>query len=216
MQNGGKQLGASFTGAYVPSSGIATEPIEAAGEVRLVSGTEQYVRLQKLSILPEEARPFLNTWWKLPTAGSGEMLSVEVTPDPVMLTAQSESVRLLRDDGIVQRNGEDTYHYAVTVDAEKLETVLAAMNETDEDEPLPEWLNAEQVEGELWIGADDFILREARWLVRETAENPLPRGTLRFSLDDINDAPAVSVPPNAPEFSFDAFGMPPSFLSPTP
>lgn len=169
-----------------------------------------YVLLHTLSVDPEVpalrgAQSMLGKWWKAPRDGSG--LGPSLTPDPQFLRAQAAVVRVQRDMGLERINGRDAYHYAVTLDPEAL---IALMASTAEKKGTP--FNAAQartelqqydVNGELWIDAESFLLHRLRW----TVDSRPPALHIEFGADlrKHNAAAGVVIPSAAEPLDAAAF-----------
>jgi hypothetical protein len=173
-----------------------------------------YVRLDSLLmeegeavLSPELLQNLLGKWWRLPS-DSEQPDTVAVTPDPGLLRAQAEVVRVTENKGVTTIDGAPSYKYAVAVDQEKLVAFLRTAAE-EQGEPFKEAgvreaLASTTIEGELSIDAETFFVRRLLWTITRKGTEEQPGNlalsfTLTFS--NHNKAPEIAPPENAEIFS---------------
>ena len=181
-------------------------------EVVVASQDEVYMNLHSLTVQPPSSivRPDLvgklaSKWWILPK-GDSLPLSSQVTPDPRLLQAQSQVVRVVKDNGLVAVDGHMVYDYMVELDTEKLigyMQKIAGQDPSFDAGALRTSLKDVQGTGELWIDAETFFVQKLSWNIQSY---PLQTGgntSLDFSVTftDHNEAPEIIPPKDAKEFS---------------
>src|SRR3989338_3566831 len=210
LQNGGKQssMVINMKGSF-PEAG-QTYHLDGSMELFVTFKQEIYIKLGALEIDPEH--PLLNaealaafqgTWWKLQ---EDQMMGESVTPDPSLLNAQSEVIRLVEDKGVETLDGRRAYHYRVTIDKEKLVQYLKRVSE-EQGQPFDEagpraWAEQYESGGEIWIDAETFHVLKIQWNIKQSAQGSDPldaKVTIRFS--DFNQAPTITPPTDYQVFS---------------
>lgn len=201
MAQGGQQ--AEFSGA-VDGSLMRDETrhtLHAEGDMITEYQRDVYVVLRALDItpLPEilaGVTGVLGTWWNVGVGDSRpRAIPQQVTPDPLLLRAQAESITVTKDDGLVTVRGRDAYHYAVRIDPDTLQTFVqkavrergSAMGVAAED------VRRYDVRGEVWIDAQTFDLVRLRWDVHDERSGLTVRILAAFT--DHDRAPPI-VPPS--------------------
>ncbi len=197
LGEGGKQL--SFE---VELSGTIHAEQEHALHAKadvIVAGEDVYFRLQSLVVDPphpsihaERAASLIGTWYKLP-ATEGEPVA-EVAPDPGLLRAQAQVIRVSQDRGLVRVGDHDAYSYAVEVDPLKLQQFLQAATNTPGSADLsPLIAMIGGLRGEMLIDETTFFVDRFRWSsVHSSAD--VPRMSLDMTVSKHNRADPV-VPP---------------------
>jgi hypothetical protein len=200
LQDGGGQWDFSTD---VEARSSERDSWKASADVIVVAENEMYVRLQDLRAEDQSSFPLpfqllRGKWVRLPAAGNA--LGSPVTPDPQFLQMQAEVVSVARDRGIVRLDGDRVYHYDTAVDEEKfiafLEQVAASRKEPFDVEETRRMLSSTELIGELWIGADDFLVHRVVWSAKPRTDEGYT-GSLSLTLRDHNAAPPV-VPPENP------------------
>ncbi|MBT5237110.1 hypothetical protein HOL63_01930 [Candidatus Peregrinibacteria bacterium] len=186
--------------------------VDGTLEVIVASEDEVYMNLHSLTTQPPNPilRPDLvgklaSKWWLLP---QGDALPVtgQVTPDPRLLHAQSQVVRIVKDNGIKNMNGASVYHYNVELDKEKLVAYMkqAAEGSAEFDAAaIKESLEDVIATGQLWVDASTYFVHKLQW---DIEGYPLQNGgnlTAKFTVDfsDHNSAPEIIPPADAKVFS---------------
>ena len=210
LQDGGSQtqLNVRFDGSLTEGE----QRYDAKGEVDVIVAWENdvYVFLRSLSVRPEyplfnkkAMERFMGTWWRIPT-GEDQRVSSSMTPDPRLLRAQSEIVRVVKDRGIASINGREAYHYDVAMDLEKLAAFLKRVaderGETFDAAATKEFLSSLHASGELWIDTETFYLHRIVWNIPSSEAGGLS-GQLRADLRDHDAAPPVTPPAQYKTFS---------------
>ncbi len=151
----------------------------------------------------ESLQKLLHHWWKIPQKNAGSM--VPVSPDPGLLRAQSEVVKVTKDLGVFSLDGSDAYHYGVTLDPQKMAAYLQRLSEEnhrplDRDTTLDD-LGAYETKGELWIDAETFFVRKIQWTIRPRSGKSVPYAlTVTAKLSDHNAAKPIEYPSNFSEW----------------
>lgn len=186
--------------------------LDATLEVIVASKNEVFMNLHSLTVQPPNPllRPDLvgklaSKWWILPQDDSLPATS-QVSPDPRLLQAQSQVVNVLKDNGIIEMNGSQVYHYDVELDRQKLLTYLEKASAGDtafDKEQLSRDLNDVTATGELWIDAETFYVHKLQWNIKGYPINTGGNADLNFTVTftDHNNAPDILPPSNAKEFS---------------
>ncbi len=174
---------------------------------------EVYLYLHSLAVDPSVSlfRPdrianFAGQWWLLPppdedTAGG------TVTPDPRLLQAQSEVIRVVRDRGFTTIDGRDAYQYDVEIDPEKLTAFLSELarerGEQPQIEEIRSFTEKLRASGTITIDAEDFTVKHFRWKFEGL---PLPfaasgHASIDVRVRDHNDRLTITPPENVLLFS---------------
>ncbi len=223
VSHGGEQfqLVLSVNGELTDS----TQKSDITGSLEvIVAGKDAvYMKLHSLNVQPSSSlfRPdligqFAGKWWQLP-AGTEMVGQVQVSPDPGMLQAQSQVVQVEKDNGLVQLNGRQVYHYTVVLDKEKLLAYLQKLAQ-DRGETFDLVTSRAQIEqlagqGELWIDAETFNLQRVTWDIASIPMATIGSLNLSFTVDfrNHNSAAPIVLPtdaqPLAPAALFDVPAM---------
>ncbi len=201
LQDGGRtaQFTAQATGSLPFQDGMHL--FSGIGDVVAEWGRETYFRLQAVNadpptpVLPADAlRQALGVWWRVP---SGDP-ATPVGPDPRILNAQADVVKVTRDRGVQRIHGRSAYHYDVTLDPEKLIAFLQRIAEQD-GKPFDRTKTLQDFQGydatgELWVDAVSFYTHQITWDIRP--KDPARGATITLSaeLTDHDAAPAVHAP----------------------
>jgi hypothetical protein len=219
MHQGGKQiqLNIKLAGSTAATDETAVTNVEADVDVIVPSEQEVYVRLGRLVMAPENEmfsaemmEAFLNKWFKMPISEE-QRTSSTLTPDPALLRAQSEVVKVTRERGVEAFGDRQAYHYDVEIDNEKLLTFLRRAAEEQKEEfkeaDVRESLKNLQAEGELWIDAESFFIHKLVWHVTWKDETNAKDYKLDVTLTFLNHnaAPPITPPANAEELSPNLF-----------
>lgn len=194
--------------------------IDATLEVIVASESEVYMNLHSLTVQPPNPilRPDLvgklaSKWWLLPQDDSMPVTG-QVTPDPRLLHAQSQVVRIVKDNGIISMNGSQVYHYDVELDKEKLVSYLQKLAEGDESfdiTEVKESLKSVVATGELWIDAETYYVHKLQWNIEGYPMDTGGETSLDFTVTftDQNNAPDILPPSDAKEFTpYELLGLP--------
>ncbi len=207
LQDGGNAAQFALAADGAIAQGAQTYNGSVAAQVASDRDHEVFFRLDSLELAPENPlltkdaiANLLNQWWKLPQKNAGSM--VPVSPDPGLLRAQSEVVKVIKDRGVFSLDGQDAFHYDVTLDPEKMAAYLQRVSEEkhqplDRDSTLED-LQAYDAKGELWIDAESFFVRKIQWSIRPKSGKATPYAlTVTASLRDHNAAKPVEYPADA-------------------
>jgi len=212
LQQGGRALKVGIDLDAVTESEGTEHSVQAEGTLIVMEADTVYVLLDELQsqpvhpLLPEAARSaLLGAWWELPHRGTMSGDTVPVTPDPGMLQAQVEVVRIVRDRGMATVSGNSVRHLEVEVDTEKLIAFLRqATQEASEpfnEEEIRGEVEAMSIEGELWIDTASFVVRQVSWHIVRSQEGDTAESALDIEctvrLDKHNKAPDIVPPADA-------------------
>lgn len=213
LQDSGKQT--QFTLTLAGSFANEGRSYNANGSMEVIVVWNQELFLFLKDLVVEPAHPLLDRasvelfrgkWWKIPEASQGNA-AITVTPDPRMLEAQAEVVKVDRDRGMMTIDGRSVYHYDVSLDREKLAAYMKRIaeerGETLSVEELQEKLQGLVATGELWIDAETFFVHRLTWNVRKEDPGDDSGFALTFTanLRDFNTAPFITPPKEFETFS---------------
>ncbi|MDD5026598.1 MAG: hypothetical protein PHH13_04485 [Candidatus Peribacteraceae bacterium] len=214
LQDGGRQVSMLIDaqGTLVDTS--VRRSYTANLEMIVAPPDETYVRIHR--IITEPAHPLLDVqvmeqlagrWW-LVSAGSKVGTSVEaVTPDPQLIRAQSQVVRIEKNHGIVTIDDRAVYHFETALDPEKLIAFLTQSaqegGETVDMEGLRSQLADVDAKGELWIDAQTFLIHRIRWEIAHIPVGKDGTASLSFTMDlsKHNEAQPIAIPSDALPYS---------------
>lgn len=213
LQNGGRSMQMATEIKGVLSSEAQTHALHALADAVTEQGTERYVRLRSLTIEPphpsivqESIVTVQGQWWRLAPGLSGGS-ALFMTPDPSLLRAQAEILRVTRDRGIQRIHGKDAYRYDVTVDPVRLLLYLQRVAEQSgqafDRVEAAELLALYDATGELWIDAETFLPHRISWQVSLRAD-ALRVFALTVDLTRHNDADPVRPPADAQDLSVES------------
>lgn len=219
LQNAGDsvQMSVAIDALVAPGGNRGqTFRLRGAGETIVIGKKDLYFRVQSLSTEPDQSlfQPellvlLLDKWWMVPGDLSGQESAVPggtMTPPPTMLRAQAQVVRVLRNRGSVSLDGSAVHHFEVAVDPDKLlaylQEVAATRNETFDRAALSRSIAGLQAQGEMWIDAQTYVLRQVTWNIREfPTEQGMFSASFTVRLSDIDSAPPVTPPADAQPFA---------------
>lgn len=173
----------------------------------VVADGKTYFRVMNFSLTPphpsvkaDQIAALANTWYVLGDEPISD--SIAVTPDPGILRAQSQVIRVTSDRGLERVSGHDSYSYEVEIDRTKLETFLR-LSQTEpksfKGDPLVELLSG--LQGQMLIDASAFFVDRFRWSAGAAPGKVL---SLDMMLTNHNAAEPVSPPANAIPFDVNA------------
>ncbi|MDD5751506.1 MAG: hypothetical protein PHS73_03225 [Candidatus Peribacteraceae bacterium] len=181
-------------------------------DIILLPAQETYLRLNTLRTDPEQnlfhaqlLNLFVGQWWVFPAREgvSAVLAGGTITPSPNLLKAQSQVVRVKRDDGLTILDGRRVYHVLVEADPVKLlaylEQVSRERQEPFDRSAVARTLERLQADGELWVDAETFFLHRVSWDVESLEEEGgmIISGSFTVNLSDHNAAPPVTPPADA-------------------
>lgn len=222
VSHGGEQLQFLFTVNGDVTQGEQKSTLSGTLEVIVAGAQAVYMKLHALNVQPSNDifRPdlvgqFAGKWWILPS-DTQTVGTVNVTPDPKVLQAQSQVVRVVEDDGLRELNGRQVYFYKVELDQQKLlaylETLAQQKGEPFDKASMQETVSHITGEGELWIDAETFQLHKVTWDLKNVPLNTIGHidvsVTVNFS--NHNAAAPITIPTDAEMLSPAALlGVPP-------
>lgn len=197
LANGGKELAfdVRLSGHLADDTG-KKHAVNAQADV-VVTMSDVFFRLRSISISPphpaihmEQASALVGTWYRLPS--SPQASTADVTPDPALLRAQAEVVRVVEDRGLVRVGDHDAYNYAVEADTQKLQHFLEAVDgEAGKESAVALGMMFAGMTGDMLINSETFFVDKFRW--SSTSANSASL-SLDMTLTNHNDAPPI-VPP---------------------
>lgn len=218
LQGGGvqTQLALQLDGE-IRMPGVPASSVQADLDIIVAGRDEVYLRINSVESNPSFPllsspilQEFQGQWWQLRDNGSYQSPS-SVTPDPRLLRAQSEVVRVARDHGIERYDSRNVYRYDVVFDPEKFASFLGEIDRLrGEEQPngagfdplaVTAALLGVGATGQLWIDAETFLLRRIEWDVSvKTGETDFLNVSLQVHLFDHGQAPAITLPDGAKMF----------------
>lgn len=201
MTHGGEQAAFSVDAQGILNRGNDRSEFRWSADV--VRDTDDtYLLVRESSADPPSAAPampdaILGTWWTLPL-DSGNHAVRSLTPDPRFLRAQSEIIIIINDLGLEDVEGRNAYHYAVSIDHDRLVGLMRGLAE-ERGQPFSaenarRALERYDARGELWIDAETFAVRRISWAVVPKDAPTTMRLTLRMDLRNHDAATAVLAP----------------------
>jgi hypothetical protein len=186
-----------------------TEDYVSAGEMIIAGPSDMYVKISSLglpsnTLILEDAivEMIVGTWWALPRENSRSVIS-PVTPDPQLLSLQSEILTFKEDKGLSRLDSGWTYHYAVEADPKKLREFLSTQPQSQKKqfdrEEATDFVNDVQAEGELWIDQSSFLIHRVKWDMFFESKNM--RIMLDISLSDHGSVSLIYPPDDAVELN---------------
>ncbi len=213
LQDGGEQVHLRIITNAELSPGKDSSRVE--GDIELITAplNETFIKIHRIS--GEVDHPLLTSdligrltgqWWRLPAADAGAPRPV-ISPDPQLLRAQSQVVKVISDRGFDNINDRISYHYETAIDPEKLlkylEESVQQQGKEFEREKLQHVIESMDIKGELWIDAETFVLHRIVWSIANIPinENGVASLSFRMDLRDHNDAAPIELPDQAPPIS---------------
>jgi len=138
--------------------------------------------------------------WITVKSNESDMGNSTVSPDPRLLRAQAKVVRVKEELPFTSIDDNDTYHYSVSVDPEKLalylEEVSKEQGEEFDSEMLMEMYNTLIASGEIWIDADTFNVRKIVWNIDSliTQDGTVISGEMDVMFSDFNNVEPILPP----------------------
>lgn len=209
LGQGGKQIQFS-----ADISGVLRDEQEhqfhARIDVTVMGENEVYLRIQQAQVDPPH--PMFNQellaavsskWFRLPSEGT---VGATDTPDPSLLRAQAQVVKVTADKGVSTHMGHDVYSYEVAIDSQKFLNFLKATAEAKKEnfdaeaaEQLLQMLA--NMKGNLLINAESFSVEKFSWSSTSEEESALHL-SLTMELSNYNKAPPITPPQGAVPFDF--------------
>jgi len=211
MQNAGKQLRFSLDASGGRDQAEDSIVIAGALEAIVAGKQEVYINIGSLVLSPEEEliQPetiamIQNQWWKLPSADEFAQDNVAITPNPRLLKAQAEVVKILEDKGMATIDDRESYHYEVEVDKTRLLEYLRKVSEEDGTELDEEKVEIELapliISGELWIDAETYFVRQLEWDIDNMDDEDFGI-SFKVTFSNHNEAGLISPPEEFKVFS---------------
>ncbi|MDD3896591.1 MAG: hypothetical protein PHU04_01950 [Candidatus Peribacteraceae bacterium] len=213
LQDAGQQVHVTVEGSV--AGGTEERPVSGEGKVELITagGSDTFFFLHSLEageeqsfFNPEAVGKIAGTWWRIPAQQPSG--SVPITPDPGLLQAQVEVVKVTREYGIRTLDGAQVFHYDVTMDPELLMTFLRKVaeekGESFDEAEVRKSVERMRMEGELWIDADTYHVRKLEWKIeQDPADDRGAQVTVvfRMNMRDHNKADPITLPERAELFS---------------
>jgi len=215
LQDGGRQVSMLIDAQGTLVDDSIRHAYSANLEMIVAPPDETYVRIHRITTEP--AHPLLDVrvmeqlagrWWLVSAGSRAAGASVEaMTPDPQLIRAQLQVVRVEKNDGITTIDDHSAYHFETALDPEKLIAFLTQSAQegggTVDTASLQSQLADVDAKGELWIDAQTFLIHRIRW---EIAHIPVSEGataSLSFTMDlsRHNEAQPITIPSDALPYS---------------
>jgi hypothetical protein len=145
--------------------GDGEQPLAFSGALTVPGTGEVYFRIDQfdmpgaqelLSECFDDPATALKRWWK---TGSFKRSAVNrQAADALLIQRQLQALRIDKDNGMSKSGETYLYHYEVSIDPDRLDTLLDQTATDDEAPPV-------SGNGELWIDARTFQLTRAVWNV---------------------------------------------------
>lgn len=187
--------------------------VDSTIELLAASPTDVFVRMQSLALTPphsllssEQFQSLIGRWWRVPAAEG--QAPTPVTPDPSLLRAQAETVRVVKDHGVRNVSGGQAYVYDVTLDREKMLLFMQKSAET-RGQPFKEddarsFLESFDATGELQIDAATFVIRRVSWdIVPQSVSDKDFTASITVEFTDHGNAPSITPPKGAEPLSLE-------------
>lgn len=213
MQHGGEQLQFALTGdgRAGPENSEQGYGWHVRADVVVAGENEVYLAVHELSTDPPDAllppgflQGLLGQWWRLPQRAAHAPAGI--TPDPKLLTMQTEVIDVARDRGIETHLGRQAYHYDTTINREKLlqflEEVARERKEPPDRAGWEAMIAEADAQGQLWIDTETFFVLGLQWTITaQMKEKPL-HIAVQMELSDVNAAPPIEPPSDARPLPF--------------
>lgn len=210
LQNAGQQVRfQTDITAQVEDIEQGSYSLDGTVELVVMQEDEVYMNIHSLTSQPNSSLfspgmigMIAGKWWFLPSQDRAPE-TASVTPDPRLLKAQAQVVKVVQDNGVTFFSGSDSYHYDVELDKQKLLQYLASaakeQGETWNQAEAEEMLAQVEATGELWIDAETFFVEKLVWDI-----SALPFGAkgaadvaLTVTFRNHNAAPNIEPPTEA-------------------
>ncbi|PIR52841.1 hypothetical protein COU76_04305 [Candidatus Peregrinibacteria bacterium CG10_big_fil_rev_8_21_14_0_10_49_10] len=213
LLNAGEQL--SFHAILGIRTGHEQGDEILSADVELIVGALQDVFLRLNSFVSEGPSPlfsaerahqFTGTWWRIPSKKE-QSTSLSMTPDPRLLNAQAQVVRVVRDRGLTTIHDRQVYRYDILLDREKLFAYLKAgaeqKGEVLDEDAVSTSLGDLKGEGEIWIDAETYVVQRLLWHLSAASLARVHDVTASFSVDffDHDRVEPIELPTDAKEFT---------------
>lgn len=168
--------------------------------------------------IPAETKALIGQWYKM-AIPEGTFADVQLpgTNEANMTDQQKQNKALLEKStffkdvkylGVENVSGVSSYHYSATIDKEGVKAFLDETAKTQgtalteqEKADMENALNSTDLSGEVWIGAEDMIIRKVTGTMKMTLESKeLMNLSISFALKDVNKAQTVEEPKEAKDF----------------
>ena len=229
LQDSGNQIQfGAVVGVTTPGE-PANSVFSADVDVIVAGKQDLYVKLNEFSadgpnqlFNDQLVQQFSGKWWNLPSR-EDQLSFVSITPDPRLLNAQAQVVKVLKDRGMSSIHERSAYRYDVAIDSEKLiaylrESVTEKGEQFDEEATRSSIENL-SAEGEIWIDAETYYVQRLKWNVTQSVNEASKDFSINFTVDflDHDNAESIDIPTDAELFTplmfFDAPGV---FETPEP
>ncbi|MCK5020236.1 MAG: hypothetical protein KAS32_24570 [Candidatus Peribacteraceae bacterium] len=161
-------------------------------------GSNDFLPAELINIL-------VGKWWSLGSTISSKQGNI--TPDPKLLNAQAQVVRIEKEYPITLIDGSYNYHYSVVIDTDKLIDFLEEISQVKEmpfnKEKEQEKLNDIVATGELWIDAKTFITKKIVWNIsskENTGEDDM-QANINVTFSNWGNVEPISPPEDAKVFN---------------
>ena len=214
LQDAGKQI--EFDASLAAKTAHPDGDMSFAADASVIVGgpADLFVKLERYTaegpspfFNPELVEQFSGKWWRIPPARGEQLTSMSVTPDPRLLSAQAQVVKVVRDLGLSSLHNRPVYRYEVAVDHEKLIAYLKATaaenaQSFDEQSVRASVVNLDAT-GELWIDKETFYVQRLQWKIAQGVSESAKSFSVEFVVDffDHDSAASITIPTDAAEFT---------------
>ena len=211
LQNAGEQLHFMIDGSASGKDTGGDFSINGKLEIIVAGRDEVYLKVHSLTSSTEHSlfkseiiEKISGQWFKLPVSGDSKDLAA-VTPDPGLIQAQTEVVKIVEEKGIETINGRKTYHYKVAVDRDRLLAYLQRAADEKGEELQPEkvrdTIDDVIMEGELWIDVKTFYLQKLEWDITNGDEEEGMTISFTVNMENHDNTDPITPPEGAEPFS---------------
>ncbi|MFA6992186.1 MAG: hypothetical protein WC269_02795 [Candidatus Gracilibacteria bacterium] len=198
------------------------EPVSLLGAELRLTKDYLYGVLSKAeggpSEIPVEVTQLLGQWYKMPvppdtfaTSNLPTGKEEDLSPDQLKMKELIVKSSFFKDTkyvGTEDVNGVSSYHYTVVLDKDGIKkfleeaALLSGSQLTDTDkQDMDDALSSTDLSGDIWVGADDMIIRKADGDLKMTLQDTgVLDMTFGIALENVNKVQTVEEPADAKDF----------------
>jgi len=157
--------------------------------------------------MPMIIEPILNKWWRIPLKDVSKP-ETAIAPDPQLIRAQSQVIRVVSDNGFDFVNNRRAYRYEIVLDQEKLKAYLDVLalesNSNHDKEEIINLVEEMEARGELWVDAESFQISKIRWTIAPFGISEASKLALSFTIVFFeNEISSIEAPSDAAPLSLE-------------
>ncbi len=189
----------------MPTMG-AGQSLTVEADVVVPAEEETYLRIRRadgsmlflpgIGLLPTE---LVGKWFSVGTPGEGD--GIVVTPDPSLLTLQTQAVRVTNDRSYEDIDERSCYVYDVELDREAaflfLKRVAEERDQPFDDKAAEDFLRSIEAVGTIWIDSESLVVRRIEWQIDSVGEAPEMHADISLHLSKHNEPVAILPPTGA-------------------